>query len=171
MVSVWRISDFSITPDDGHVVYRTGFVSGALAEVLFSVPLDTDGDGDDVLDSVDCDSGDASIWSVPGETPNLTLASQPGAPTVTELNWSEPDETGTSEPVLYDVLRSDTPFVSGFGITCVASAQTATTTEDADVPDDVFFYLVRAENACGVGGLGANSNGQERVITGTPCGP
>jgi hypothetical protein len=68
-----------------------------------------------------------------------------------------------NDAAFYDVLRAGTP--NGFGAaTCVETNGSNTTTFDPTVPavGAVFYYLVRAENACGLGTLGRQSNGTER---------
>jgi hypothetical protein len=149
--------DLVITPDDGHVVYRTGLVDQTHpgVEVLFSVVLDTDADGDDVLDSVDCDGGDAGVWELPGEVTGLTLARPDGVPEVTVLNWTPPDDPG-GQTLRYDVLRTDSAaaYITGGPIDCVATAVSDPEAQDAEVPEAAYFYLARAVNDCGNGGGG-----------------
>lgn len=151
--------DMVVTSDDGHVVYRTGFVdvTDPPAEVLFSVVLDTDADGDDVLDSVDCDGGDAGVWALPGEVTGLTLARQEDVPEVTVLNWTPPDDPG-GQTLRYDVLRTDSAaaYMTSGPIDCVATAVSDPEAQDAEVPEAVYFYLARAVNDCGNGGGGVD---------------
>lgn len=158
--------DMSITPDDGYVLFRTGSVGDPdPAEVLFSVELDTDGDGDGALDSGDCDSGDAQVWSLPGAVADLSLAPSPGLPEVTVLTWTPPADLG-GESVHYEVLRTET--ASGFatpgGISCILTGGTSPTAEDPDVPAGAFFYLARAVNSCGNGFIGENRAGADLLV-------
>jgi len=124
-------------------------------------------EGDDDADGVsecagDCNDADATAWGTPAEVPGLEV--QGSDPAL--LTWSAPEGGGTA---WYDTLRSAIPgdFVSGGA--CVESDDPSdTSASDAGVPPrgGIFFYLVRAENACpgasGIGPLGAASNGVPR---------
>jgi hypothetical protein len=116
-----------------------------------------------VPDGSDCDDGQASVWSAPGEVRDLSLA--PGKETLT---WQPPaDPGGAVEELLYDTLRSDEPADFGAPAICVASDAPATSTRDPvdPPPGAAFAYLVRAQNACpdGQGTLGAGSGGAPRA--------
>jgi hypothetical protein len=69
-----------------------------------------------------------------------------------------------NQAAFYDLVRSTTP--NGFG----GGACTETNGSDGDTFDPGtpalgtgFYYLVRAENACGQGSLGRQSNGTSRA--------
>jgi concanavalin A-like lectin/glucanase superfamily protein len=110
-----------------------------------------------VSDADDCDDTSSTVWSVPGEVRSVAFTDS------TTLAWSPPVATGGSSP-RYDTLRADTP--TGFDVAaCVASG-----TQDANVVDTAvpaegtgFFYLLRAENTCGRGPLGAGTDGVPRL--------
>ena len=73
-----------------------------------------------------------------------------------------------NDAAFYDVVRADTP--NGFAAaTCVETNGSNGNSLDAANPaaGAAFYYLVRAENACGLGTLGRVSNGAER--TGVSC--
>jgi hypothetical protein len=83
----------------------------------------------------------------------------------TTIAWSA--VLGVAAPV-YDILRSSV--ASNFtGAACVASNIPGTSTSDVLVPPvgTAYYYLVRAEGACGSGTFGINSSGAER--TGHSC--
>jgi hypothetical protein len=114
-----------------------------------------DADGD--LVACDCDDGNALVWAIPGEV-HLWWE------TATLLDWTAPaDPGGTGQAVLeYDVLRS--PKADNFlaEAVCLESSGTAVT-DDLDPPAGFsFHYLVRANNACGDGRLGARPTAAPR---------
>ncbi len=114
----------------------------------------------------DCDDADGSVWTVPGEVVNLTF----GADKQT-LSWDVPLAPGGSASVLaYDTLRSAVASDFTGSAVCIESddgPNTAAVDPALPSPGEVFHYLVRAENACGAGSLGADSTGAER--TGRAC--
>ncbi len=79
------------------------------------------------------------------------------------LSWDAPTDPGGNNAVFYDVLRSGQPTDFDAGGFCVESDGLDTIALDGDVPavGSLFHYLVRAENACGVGSLGPG-DGPER---------
>jgi hypothetical protein len=122
----------------------------------------TDADGDGRTSAVDCDDGNASVWSTPGEARNLLLG-----PGTSALAWSTPtDPGGNLSALAYDTIRSGvaSDFVSA--ATCVESdgSDTASSEETAPAAGAGYFYLVRAQNACpaGQGPLGNRSDGSPR---------
>ncbi len=121
--------------------------------------LDSDSDGFD--DLADCAPLDGTAWALPTEARDLMLA---GAPATT-LAWLAPGSPGGTA-LRYDLLRSMQ--ASSFGAAaCVASDALGLTASDPALPADVFFYLVRSENACG-GTLGSDSAGAPRSGAGCP---
>ena len=83
------------------------------------------------------------------------------------LQWTAPASPGGTLP-LYDTVRSVT--AAGFsGGSCVETrdGSDATSTDPA-VPAAAFFYLVRAENSCGVGSAGRTSSNVERTVASCP---
>ena len=120
---------------------------------------DDDGDTRDEC-SGDCNDANASVWAVPGESGEVL--SLPGHETIA---WTGPGQPGgTLSSVVYDTLRSATP--NGFDTaTCIESddgADTLASDPQAPGPGLVFYYLVRAGNACGSGTLGSGAGGIER---------
>lgn len=131
---------------------------------------DADGDGYPIC-AADCDDANGTVWGTPGEVAGLTL-------TGTTLNWSAPASLGgVSASVQYDTLRSTSrnDFVTDPPATCVESddgPNTAATDSDIPAVGAVFYYLVRAQNACpgalGIGSLGTTSSGAARTARDCP---
>jgi hypothetical protein len=124
-------------------------------------PADLDGDG--VSDCLDCDDGNPTAWSTPGEVTGLAF----GADAQT-LSWSPPADLG-GPAVEYDLIRSGVASDYESSAVCLASDIPSTLANDAAAPatDGIFFYLARARNGCpggsGVGTMGAGSSGVERM--------
>ena len=127
-----------------------------------------DGDGDGVADC-DCDDGNNQVWATPGEATDLSVSHDVGVGTT--LDWVSPVASG-SVSVTYETLRTGTPDGWMLAVDCVPDGDPSDTTnldtENPD-PDLVYYYLVRASNACpeGVGPLGQDSGNAER--TGASC--
>jgi hypothetical protein len=121
-------------------------------------------DGDARGDACDCNSSNASIWSVPSDVTALVLQGK----SPTSLSWTASADPGGSQQVLYDVLRSGS--ASRFLETeptavCVATGLTSPAASDpspSPSPGAGYFYLVRASNGCG-GTLGTGSSGVPRA--------
>lgn len=124
-------------------------------------------------------ANNASDWTIsvfaPPLAPVANLTLQAGGPipnagqAQTLLAWAPPASLGGCATVTYDVLRSTSPSVFTDDVAvCVATDLSATTAADAEaiMPGQVFYYLVRAENACG-SSLGTTSGGSQR--TGRTC--
>ena len=132
-------------------------------------PGDIDGDG--FVAAADCDDGDAGVWALPGEVPNLRP---------TDRKWvfawdSVADESTISGAVqlAYDVLRSSSPsnFLTGPDVACIDPSGLDLEASDLAVPapGQAFFYLVRARSQCGPGNLGASSDGVARAGKNCDC--
>ena len=139
----------------GSVVAATsdGFFAGGDTGVIVKATrvdtsIDADGDGFPVAD--DCDDANDQVWRAPGEVLDLGFADP------ATLTWDGPDDLGgTPGSVGFDTLRSTSP-ASFAEAVCVGPSETPAS-------GVVFFYLMRATNACADGSLGASSNGSPRV--------
>jgi len=117
--------------------------------------LTGDPDADGVGTLTDCLPVDAATWAAPGEAVDLRLAG--GA--ATALSWTAPVAPGSSA-VRYDVVRSDR--ADDFSAAeCVEKDQALTAATDDDLPEQIFYYLVRANNGCGAN-LGQGSGNEPR---------
>lgn len=123
--------------------------------------VDTDGDG--LSDAADCDPTSADAWARPGEAGGLMLDQVAGPGSATRLQWQAPAAFG-GVTVSYDVLRSDLPWYFGWGsVACLETNDAADRQAiDAAPPAPIWYYLVRASNACGEGSLGADPAGTPR---------
>jgi hypothetical protein len=119
-------------------------------------PEEADADGDRVrVCGGDCDDGDASIWSAPVETQELRAELL--APAGDRLTWE--DQAPRSGPgTLYDVftgsLWGSSPPGDFSGGRCLSDGQPATAidlTGLAPAPGQIFYFMVRAQNACPCG--------------------
>jgi len=103
----------------------------------------------------------------PGEALSLTLFHTGGEGGSTSLTWSPPGDPGT-EPVQYDTVSTPTvdDFFSRDVASCVESdgADTASVDPTDPLPGQVFFYLIRAESACGPGTAGSDSLDNPRLV-------
>jgi len=127
-------------------------------------PADADGDGRDNL--ADCRPEDPTVFASPGEVSNTMF----GADRLT-LSWSSAAPTAGSA-TQHQVLRglvAELP-VGGASDSCIVAGTLASSVTDSDVPPAgaAFWYLVRAENACGIGTYGATSGGSPRVGAACP---
>jgi len=124
---------------------------------------DHDGDG---FAACDCNDANADAWTTPGEALDLRLAKGAGSETI--LSWLAPTNPGgVLVAIVYDAIRSVTPadFVASASCLPVAGPGVTTCSDLSDPgTGGVFFYLVRATNACpsGDGPLGTRSNGTPR---------
>ncbi len=117
-----------------------------------------DGDFDGVCGAVDCAVSDGAIWATPGEVQGVLL----GADKET-LGFSSPIELGgLSGSVRYDTIRSSSPPDFDAAGICIETDDGADLVAvDTEVPGQgvVFYYLIRAENDCGVGAVGNATSG------------
>ncbi|HEX6851367.1 MAG TPA: thrombospondin type 3 repeat-containing protein [Candidatus Polarisedimenticolaceae bacterium] len=128
---------------------------------------DGDDDGDGAPDAADCAPLDPSLAGPPSEVAGVLVDDLAG----TTVAWGS---LGAS--ARYDVAGSDLAALRADGnagaATCLADDVTATSWADPrpePAPGDGFYYLVRAQNACGNGGYGNGSGGAPRSpLTGCP---
>lgn len=113
----------------------------------------------------DCDDNNPQAWRAPGEAIDLRLTRTAGD--VAQLSWSPPASPGCSAPA-FDALRSSSAadFVSSATCLLLDPPTTPAVSDAADpAPGAVYFYLVRARNACpnGLGPFGQGTSGTPRV--------
>ena len=127
--------------------------------------LSTDADLDGFCDYLDCDDSNDQVWATPGEALDLVFVDD------LTLSWNVPSTPGGLS-LVYDTLRSTdaSDFVTGSD--CLEQddgSDTEALDADAPVSGGVFYYLIRAENACpfGLGSMGASSDDSPR--TGRSC--
>ena len=120
---------------------------------------DPDDDGDGRDDPTDCAAFDDQTWSRPASV-ILRAASK------TRFVWTAPADPGGVAAPVFDLLRFDVKSASGTA-TQVACDGSALFADDPATPatSAVFYYLLRAENACG-GVLRTDPGGD---VTGPPC--
>ena len=123
---------------------------------------DADDDDDGVPDSSDCQQYDATIWSVPDSTS-------------TEFAWTAHDTmtwTAVSQAAEYDVHRGTIPAAGGISYdhTCFDPATAVTSATDGSTPSSgsAWYYVMLAQNVCGEGTLGDDSDGFARPVP-APC--
>jgi hypothetical protein len=110
----------------------------------------------------DCDDGNGSVQGAPSEVSGLMVAG--ASPAL--VSW---DTAAGGTTLRYDTLRSSAAGDFVNGAVCVESDDPSdTVASDPDTPPlgGIFYYLVRAEDACpgtlGSGSLGFTSGGQPR---------
>ncbi|MDX1387832.1 MAG: S8 family serine peptidase [Acidobacteriota bacterium] len=103
----------------------------------------------------------AACLGAPAEVRNVTFAADRQT-----LTWSPSAYQGGTVPV-YDTIRSTAPDDFEGGSVCIESDDADTTATDAQAPavDEVFYYLIRAENDCGSGSLGVGAGGARTAIS------
>jgi len=119
-------------------------------------------DGDGVANAEDCAPADPTIYAVPAEISGVSFSSDK-----TTLSWTD---AGQGPSVGYEVLRGSVgslPVGPGGGDETCSQVPSATSWSDPLTPvaRAGFWYLVRAENACGSGPWGFEGRG------GIPTGP
>jgi hypothetical protein len=85
---------------------------------------------------------------------------------VTTIDWDPPADTGGAPDSLsYDLLLSAIAMNFTTGATCFVSGTSATAVSSDEVPPPgtVEYFVVRAGNSCGDGGLGTDSFGTVRA--------
>lgn len=123
-----------------------------------------DADGDGRGGVCDCAPANTSTWGAVDEVLNLQLAS--GAGGSVALSWNPPAGShGVTGSVAYDVIRStsSSDFV-GPGVCIETNDASDTVASDSTTPPvgQAFYYVVRPENACGLGIAWRDSTGAVR---------
>lgn len=124
------------------------------------VRLGADRDLDGHLNGDDCAPGDASVFAEPGEIQNLSVF---GAAPVALLSWDDPSAL-IGPGARYDVAGGMLSALRAAGLqaatSCLAGGLLSAPYGDArpDPPvGDGYFYLSRADDACGNGTFGSAS--------------
>jgi hypothetical protein len=141
---------------------------------LLGDACDPNDDNDPFDDLADCRPLDLTLWAAPGESP-ITI----DFPDRDTLQWTSL-AAAAGPATLYDIargplsdLRGGRPPGNEFdGAICLYNDRAAPplTATDADVPapGEGFYYLIRGDNACGIGSYGRGSGGAERVTLACP---
>src|SRR5262245_40506840 len=173
----WRTRTLSSDPFFPHSHWASLPGNGVTESKLRTAGcLDRDGDGRGdpndpacVSTVADCNDHDALEWAAPGEVGILRFTAND------TLVWDTPADPGApASSLLYDVLRSTSAmdFLSGAVLCLESDNGPDTTAADAATPavGQVYYYLVRAQDACplGSGPLGFDSAAQS--IAGRACG-
>ena len=135
-------------------------------------PLDADpnqenDDGDIRGNVCDCLPLDSGAWEKPPwEVPDLNFFDSE------TLQWQKAPDFFGATAVQYDTVRAGNPSDFRSAFTCVESGDGSDMQAvDASTPGlgEVFYYLIRARNACpnSEGSLGTSSDGTELI--GAPC--
>jgi hypothetical protein len=125
--------------------------------------LDSDSDG--VGEACDCAAADGQVWALPGPAEDLRLSHSGGPSGTTTLSWTPPAEPGSSL-INYDTVVSPVAADFDLSASCLESNEADTQAIHSTPPDpgEVLYFLVRAENTCGLGSSGEDSAGVPRVV-------
>ena len=144
---------------DGPEGVRVGQVA------VFSFEADCDGDGINLFGG-DCDDTDGNASGDPGEVESLLFTDKQ------TVGWMPPsDPGGTVAGLSYDVIRSSDATDFATGAVCDESddgTDTAALLTATPAVGDVYYFLVRAQNACGVGPAGFDGSAVERAARDCP---
>ncbi|HKQ62502.1 MAG TPA: trypsin-like peptidase domain-containing protein [Candidatus Polarisedimenticolaceae bacterium] len=117
-----------------------------------------DADQDAHGDACDCAPGDPGAWAVPADVTGVAVRRVSPGPDSVEISWgSLASQAGPA--VVYDVVTGTLPSLrtSGYSTAaCLALDETGTSIVKSQ-PTSGAWYLVRAENACGLGSWGHGS--------------
>jgi hypothetical protein len=147
-----------------------GPLSFLCATIGSGARLGGDRDEDTVLNGDDCAPGDASSWAHAVEVAGLTVDEQIS----TQIGWT--GQAGASGPGMrYDLAGGSLSALRASGIvaatSCVAADLQAPSFSDArpsPPAGDGYYYLSRAENACGAGGFGPGRLGLDPLSCSLP---
>jgi hypothetical protein len=148
----WWIDDVTIT----NVLLEPATVS---PDDKDNSALAADTDGDCVADvNSDCAPGNPEVWGLPGAVPELYLTHVGGTAGTTTVGWGPPATRGGRLDVDYVVT---TKTENTCDETVIVGSST-TTHSDIPGPGQLYRFLVQAQNSCGRGPLGIDSNRIER---------
>ncbi|MEW5806161.1 MAG: S8 family serine peptidase [Acidobacteriota bacterium] len=139
-----------------------------LVDALAAVKGIPDGDGDRMPDSCDCAPSNDTLAIAPPEVRKLEFLKDHET-----ILWEDISPlTGSS--TVFDLLRGFLNDLLSDGsisrASCLANNLPDAHTTDTENPSSGigFYYLVRAQNGCGTGTLGADSAGNERTSSACP---
>jgi hypothetical protein len=128
-----------------------------------------DDDGDGYADSADCAALDPDLWGVPGLVRQMALGHTGGTTGTTTISWIVPGMPGGKAVPFYDVVRTPDPQNLTTAADCILVDGGTVAIDATPVPSgEVVYYLVRAQNVCGEGSTGQDSNGVPRSVKGCP---
>ena len=146
-----RVTDLLNGPDG--YVYFVAYNFGRIYRIVPVPGAVSDVDGDEVDDSCDCDPTQAGSFAPPPALPRLRLSQ----PTTTRLGWDDLRAVA-GNATAYRVVSgslSELRDAGSFGSACALATglpfPETTDLRDAPPVGDGWYYLVQAENACGIG--------------------
>ena len=126
-----------------------------LVDAYAAIHLGPDSDADGIADPCDCAAGVSGAYDLPGEV--VGAAFDADKATLRWESWAGAAGSGTA----YDVVRGDLAILRTTGsietAACLAPPAVAAFATDptVPVPEQGFYYVIQARNACGAGGWGA----------------
>ena len=123
-----------------------------------------DADGDGVRAGLDCAPSNAAAFAVPGDVRALRF------PSKSQVAW-DTEALRAGSGTVYDLIRSSLESLPvGAGGVCLQDGTAVTTASAGDdpPPNTGDYLLLRAANACGVGGYGFDSSGAPRTANVCP---
>ena len=114
----------------------------------------------------DCAPADGEVWTLPGEALSLFAVAQRRTDRHDVVRLDCAHRSRSAGSWLYDTVLSPAAADFELSAVCVESNGSDTQTTHTTPPDpgQVLFFLVRAENGCGMGGAGGDSAGSPRVV-------
>jgi glucose/arabinose dehydrogenase len=149
-------TDIDTGPDG--LLYFVSYSHGTVYRIQPAPGAWPDADGDRVDDACDCSTTDGSAYGFAQEVPRIRVAGK----TRTTLGWNA-QAAMTGPGTRYAVVTGTLAGMhgaAGFAGACTLAAGLAVPSAPdvrAPSPGDGFYYLVRAENACGAGTFGAGT--------------
>lgn len=168
----WQIATSAAVFPSALLVTWTGERRGPFVEWMVNAYDGQDMDRDGADSMADCNDEDNGARTPPGEIPFTEIRDQ--GPSVL-LRWAADTEAGTT--TRYDVAKGSTLALLSSGsfadAACFSGAQQGTEVLDYDTPlaGDAAWYLVRAQNSCGISSFGDAGSGDARAALdqNSPC--
>lgn len=123
-----------------------------------------DEDGDQHLDcGADCAVGNGGTWSAPGEIASLRVSKPAAGSTTGRLTWTDDQLVAAGSGGVTDVVSGDVYDLRASRwpawAPCLAEDQVGVSMDDPAGVIAATFYLVRAQNSCGIGPWGIGDAG------------